>query len=463
MINLFDVIPSGFFNLLSSGSNNRSYADCLMIIYEQYEREISYKIKRNIIKDAISIYLLDNHVELEDESIGQNPNDKANYVIRKFCSKEIGWLEEESDDVTYEKNIIMTENGIRLAEFLLQLLKPEKEEFSSYIFNIYNTLQNKAQWQENPYVGAVKNIYNNAKALSKSLKRLSTFIKKNIETLVKEETLESLTENILEYCNGDFIKEYSRLIKQQNIHIYRTYIKNEIEKLLADQEIYDQILITCMKEEEVDEYEAEEKIFHMISSIKRFLTSDYDKIMGEIRHKITLYIQLAIGRARFLRNQEVDVRGSVEQMLKYMIHEMKDLGIEEELPEKMQELYSLTSYEFIDTDSIRFPRKQIHIESASVSEIEVLTEEEIERVRKIQEREAYNPYSKSLMKKYVEKLMENKIVLQAEEMPLHTKEELLATLSAVAYSQENGYRIEVKDGYIKTNGLLLKDFVIRRE
>lgn len=463
MINLFDVIPSGFFNLLSSGSNNRSYADCLMIIYEQYEREISYKIKRNIIKDAISIYLLDNHVELEDESIGQNPNDKANYVIRKFCSKEVGWLEEESDDVTYEKNIIMTENGIRLAEFLFQLLKPEKEEFSSYIFNIYNTLQNKAQWQENPYVGAVKNIYNNAKALSKSLKRLSTFIKKNIETLVKEETLESLTENILEYCNGDFIKEYSRLIKQQNIHIYRTYIKNEIEKLLADQEIYDQILITCMKEEEVDEYEAEEKIFRMISSIKRFLTSDYDNIMGEIRHKITLYIQLAIGRARFLRNQEVDVRGSVEQMLKYMIHEMKDLGIEEELPEKMQELYSLTSYEFIDTDSIRFPRKQIHIESASVSEIEVLTEEEIERVRKIQEREAYNPYSKSLMKKYVEKLMENKMVLQAEEMPLHTKEELLATLSAVAYSQENGYIIEVKDGYIKTNGLLLKDFVIRRE
>lgn len=463
MINLFDVIPSGFFNLLSSGSNNRSYADCLMIIYEQYEREISYKIKRNIIKDAISIYLLENHVELEDESIGQNPNDKANYVIRKFCSKEIGWLEEESDDVTYEKNIIMTENGIRLAEFLLQLLKPEKEEFSSYIFNIYNTLQNKAQWQENPYVGAVKNIYNNAKALSKSLKRLSTFIKKNIETLVKEETLESLTENILEYCNGDFIKEYSRLIKQQNIHIYRTYIKNEIEKLLADQEIYDQILITCMKEEEVDEYEAEEKIFHMISSIKRFLTSDYDNIMGEIRHKITLYIQLAIGRARFLRNQEVDVRGSVEQMLKYMIHEMKDVGIGEELPEKMQELYSITSYEFIDIASIRFPRKQIHIESVSVSEIEVLTEEEIEKVRKIQEREAYNPYSKALMKKYVEELMENKMVLHAEEMPLHTKEELLATLSAVAYSQENGYRIEVKDGYIKANGLLLKDFVIRRE
>lgn len=463
MINLFDVIPSGFFNLLSSGSNNRIYADCLMIIYEQYEREISYKIKRNIIKDAISIYLLDNHIDLEDENIGQNPNDKANYVIRKFCSKEIGWLEEESDDVTYEKNIIMTENGIRLVEFLYQLLKPEKEEFSSYIFNIYNTLQNKAQWKENPYVGAVKNIYNNAKALSKSLKKLSTFIKKNIENLVKEETLESLTENILEYCNGDFIKEYSRLIKQQNIHIYRSYIKNEIERLLEDQEIYEQILISCMREEEIEEYEAEEKIFQMISSIKRFLISDYDNIMREIRHKITLYIQLAIGRARFLRNQEVDGRGSVEQILKYMIHAMEDIGLEEEMPEKMQELYSITSYEFIDLDSIRFPRKPINIESASVSEIEVLTEEEIERVRKIQEREAYNPYSKSLMKKYVENLMENKMALQAEEMPLNTKEELLATLSAVAYSQENGYTIEVKDGYIKANGLLLKDFVIRRE
>lgn len=62
MKNLFDVIPSSFFNCLSSGSNNRIYTDCLLIIYEQYEREITYRIPRNRIRDALASYLLENHI-----------------------------------------------------------------------------------------------------------------------------------------------------------------------------------------------------------------------------------------------------------------------------------------------------------------------------------------------------------------------------------------------------------------
>ena len=75
----------------------------------------------------------------------------------------------------------MTENGIALAEFLNQLEKPEQEEFSSYIYNIYNTLNNPEQWKENPYVNGIKNINKNARDLSKALKKLSTFIRKIIE------------------------------------------------------------------------------------------------------------------------------------------------------------------------------------------------------------------------------------------------------------------------------------------
>lgn len=140
MKNLFDIIPSVFLNCLSSGSNNRIYADCLLVIYEQYEREITYRISRNRIRDALSYYLLENHIlflEQEDEQKEEKDyNDIANGIIRKFCSKEIGWLEEDNDDATYEKHIIMTESAIILTEFLQQLIKPEREEFSSYIFNI---------------------------------------------------------------------------------------------------------------------------------------------------------------------------------------------------------------------------------------------------------------------------------------------------------------------------------------
>ena len=280
MTNLFDKIPSGFFNCLASGSNNRIYADCLQVIYEQYDREISYRISRSRIRDALAAYLLENHIDFLEQDSGQtdckNYNDMANGVIRKFCSKEIGWLEEDNDDATYEKNIIMTEQGILLTEFLHGLIRPEREEFSSYVFNIYNILRNTEQWSQDPYVDGLKNIYRNARLLSKALKRLATFIKKIIEKMVKEETLESLTENLLEYCDGSFIREYARLTKQQNIHIYRSFIRRKLEEIQNDPEQSELLVIGCAVEEELEEAEAKEYVVDMIQTTKQFLVDGRD-------------------------------------------------------------------------------------------------------------------------------------------------------------------------------------------
>jgi hypothetical protein len=200
--NLFNQLPNGFFNLLASNSNNQVYADCLELIFREYEREVSYRIPRDRIRDAIAIYIAENHIKALDESddadikdnkfsrmetrndarqdkakgqiksealkvkkdaantaskgrgknkqqdanaVDQSPNDIASRIIYKFLDSNIGWLEEEIDDVTYERQIIMTEQGVLLAEFLMNLKRPEKAEFASYIFDIYNTLNNKEQ------------------------------------------------------------------------------------------------------------------------------------------------------------------------------------------------------------------------------------------------------------------------------------------------------------------------------
>jgi len=97
MKNLFDVIPVGFFNYLASNSNHRIYADCLQVIYDEYDREISYRLPRNRVRDALAIYLMENHVRLEEEDIpdNRNYNDMASAVIRKFSHRDVGWLEED--------------------------------------------------------------------------------------------------------------------------------------------------------------------------------------------------------------------------------------------------------------------------------------------------------------------------------------------------------------------------------
>ena len=395
MIKLFEVIPSGFFNCLSSGSNNTVYSDCLQIIYEQYDREITYRIARGRIRDALAAYLMENHVDfLEAEEANgsrKNYNDMANSMIRRFCSKEVGWLEEDNDDATYEKHIIMTEQGILLAEFLQQLRKPEREEFSSYIYNIYNVLRSGEQWSRDPYAEGLKNVYRNAKLLSKALKRLATFIKKIIELMVREESLESLTENIIEYCDGDFIREYSRLAKQQNIHIYRSFIRARLDDMQSDEELFELLVIGCAVEEDLEEEAAKEYVRDMIQRTKGFLSEDYDRIMRDIKHKINVYLQIAVGRARFLRNREADVRGSVEQTLRYITEEMKELDWKSELPDAMNGLFLLDRHEFIDTGSLRFPRKAQTIRKATYAGLEEITEEDMKKAREAYEREAYKP------------------------------------------------------------------------
>jgi hypothetical protein len=465
MFCVFNHVPTGFFNNLASGSNQRIYADCIQLIYEEYEREISYRIPRNRIRDTLAIYFMENHVELSQEEYtgDRTANDMAGAVIRKFLSKEIGWLDEEIDDATYEKQIVMTEYGIALAEFLNQLERPEKEEFSSYIYNIYNTLHNPEQWRENPYVNGIKNINKNARDLSKALKKLSTFIRKIIEKMVQEKTFESLTENILEYCEGNFIREYSRLTKQQNIHIYRMFIKGKLDAMMSDDVTFQQIVEDCSKEEKMDYEQSHDAVLDMIQATKRFLVEDYDQIMRDIKHKINVYLQIAVGRARFIRNREKDVRGNVERTMRFIMEEMTELSMKEVLPEEMDGLFTMNRHEFIDMSSIRFPRENQSIKVPVVTEIEELTEEAIREARDTQEREAYNPYSRDMMKAYLENKLGDRNEIRTDELPLDSKADMLANLSSIAYARDNGFEVELMEGYYEVNNMILRRFRIAKE
>lgn len=465
MQNLFDVIPVGFFNYLASNSNHRIYADCLQVIYDEYDREISYRIPRSRVRDALAIYLMENHVQLEDEKFSENRNynDMANAVIRKLSDGDVGWLEEEADDMTYEKHIVMTEAGIRLAEFLAELKKPEKEEFSSYIYTIYNTLQNEEMWKNNPYIDVLIQVNRNARLLSKALKRLATFIRKIIERMVNEGTFESLTENIMEYCEGSFVKEYTRLTKQQNIHVYRGKIRKQLDRLQSESEIFELLVIGCAVEEEISEQEAEEKVITLIQSTKRFLTDDYDRIMKDIKHKINIYLHVAVGRMRFIYNRGTDIRGAVENTIQYIIEEMQEIGMKDDMPQDMNGLFLLDRNEFMDMASLRYPRKQQQIRKTTVTDIEEMTEEQIEEARQAQKKEAYNPYSREKMKAYVEQLMAGQGFIDSAHIPIRSKNDILASLSAVAYSGENGYVVELEEGYVETEQMLLRNFSIRKE
>ena len=461
--NVFSRIPSGFFNLLSSGSDNINNAGCLLEIYSQYDMEVSYRISRRQLRDALALYILENNLSFSEEEADEKSSDVANSIIRKFTDEECGWLTEETDDATYEKFIIMTEAGIALSEFLLALEQPQKVEYSSYIYNIYNTLMNSDQWKSDPYVNALKAVYNNAKALAKSLKRLSTFIRKKIEELTRETSLEVLTEHLLEYCDGDFIREYARLTKQQNIHMYRSHIRSKLDEIVNNPEMHELIVTGCAIEEDISEDAAEDSVLEMVENTKKFLNEDYDRIMRDIKHKINMHIHIAVGRIRFIRNIGKDAQGNVEQILKLLRTSIDEGSLLDELSEEMTKLYKFDKNEYIDTASLWNPRKSKVIKKAVTTETETLTQADKDDAITALEKEAYNPYSKKKMKLFLEDRMRGKDEIDSAQLPLSNKTELLSDISAVAYCEENGFEITVENGYLEANDMILRRFKIRRK
>lgn len=461
--NVFRILPAGFFNPLSGGSNQEIYADCLILIYEQFEREISYRMDRKRIRDVLAAYLYDVQASLSiDDEMQTGYTELANAIIRKFSAKQTGWLEEETDDATLEKAIYMTENGLALAEFLLSIRGSQKEEYAAYIIQIYHTLTNGELWQEHPYINGIKSVLQYARALSKSLKKLSTYIRKIIERMIMEETFESLTDNLIEYFDGSFVREYARLTKQQNVYRYRGVIRTEIERKKNDDVLMQNIIRECAEEEQLSLSEAEEMAYDMFSSANRFLFDDYERIMNDIKHKINVYLQVGIGRARFLRNREVDEKNQVERTIRIITEEYGYLAGRDLLPDEMNSLFSFERNEFIDTDSVRYPGKERAIMQATEAQLEELTPGMLEEARRIQQREAFNPYSKDRMKVFFDACLGGKQQIEAEQLPIRNKEDLMATLSAVAYARDNGFLIEVQDGYVETNEMLLRRFSLKR-
>lgn len=142
---------------------------------------------------------------------------------------------------------------------------------------------------------------------------------------------------------------------------------------------------------------------------------------------------------------------------------MTETGWKSELPEEMAGLFLLDRNEFIDIGSIRFPRKAQSIREGTFAEVEELSQEDLRRAREEHERAAYNPYSKEKMKDYLEHVMGGQKQIQSDELPMESKRDLLCALSAAAYGAENGYTIQLEEGYMETNGMILRRFQISKE
>ena len=141
-----------------------------------------------------------------------------------------------------------------------------------------------------------------------------------------------------------------------HLHLHTEYslldgtcrIRPLMNRLKDDPDRLRQLTEDCMAEENLPRRLAEDQVLDMVDAASRFLFTDYDRIMADIRKKIGTYLTIAVGRARFLRSQEQDLRGQVERTIHYLAERMNEIGIREELPEELQRLFLVDGAQYLD-------------------------------------------------------------------------------------------------------------------
>ena len=452
--------PINFFNALSSASNQEVNAASLIFIANRYEDEISFRIKRDVLRDDYAVFLKENFPKIQTNDDGQKStfSDIASEYLRKYADPNVGWLEEDRDDATFERYIIITDQGLQLADLLQKFRKPKQEEFASYLFNIFNVLNNRVQWDSDPYALGLKIVYENAKALSKSLKKLSTYMKKTIETLMQKCTLEELTTFLINEQSGDFVKEYSRLIKSQNIHVYRRHILQMLDHMFMDQELLDLIVLGYACEEDVDEEAAKDKIDEIYYSISSFFKTDCTRIMQDIRQKSTMYIQIALAKLRLSQDvTETSIR-CVGQLTKYL---MSLENWDTDAPEEIKNCCRMQNSWQISLNSAKAPVVKRRVVEEVPEEVELLTENDVfqERIRLSEAMD--NAYSKEKCKAYLEAAMHGRHSMEAKDFMFNEKNDMLFVIYALIYAEELGYEVCDQDGYFETEHIKIRNFLIR--
>lgn len=467
-MNLFDIVGESYFRIFTS-KYQKEFADCLEIIYNSYKSEISYGVERETI-----IYLLCEYFEGkreniqfdEEQDVYVDTRSKASGFLRKLIS--YGWV--ECDDNNGKLFIIMPAHSVILMRALLNITERKEPEYQGEIIKIYSVLTREELLNERPYTRVIKPVYESTEVLFADLKNLSNNIKNYIEGLARNETPQFFLEHFFEYNQKIASKAYLRMKTNNNISMYRETITDKLKWILKEPQLMDLIVREYqMVEEENDEYEAREIVRDMIRGVISRFTEDYDSIEKDIEDKNNKYLKSVCNKIKYSFLQTNDIEGKLMTLLREVsnvFNDNEDFHEHDELPEEIQKVFSLSTFKYIEEESLYTPPVIQKIDKPVELYIpEPPTEEEIREQQEMAKRKKRKRFNARNVNKYVMGALEGKQQINASDLRLKTKRDLIRILFISLYSEnkKTDYKIIPKEDIVSKNGLTFKDFVIERK
>lgn len=467
MAELFSIVGEDFFKPLTS-MFKRIYIDCLNIIYESYRTELSYGADRDILVAKLTYYfesMETGDILFEDESESlKDSKSKASTFLRKL--KEYGWVEYDIGN-DQKIRVIMPNHSVSVIQTINSITRQEEMEYQSEISAIYSLLTNE-ELLSRPYVQVVKPVYNHTIALFTELKKLNTSIRKYIEEITSDKTAEEILENFFTYHDEIGSKAYHRIKTNDNVSRFRNMILRKLQDMLEDKERFTLIVQGFMNIENVNDFDEASDIVHgmIADTIDRFRS--YDEIVEEIDRKNSKYIRNAVERAKFLLLNSNNAEGKISKILQYMAEQFnkdEENNLTEDASFDICNLFNIFPQGFLSGESL----KAIPI-SKKVTDVDELTdgfvlsedERELRRLAIIEKNK--NRFSKKSINSFVDERLQDKPVVMASELEVHSRRDMIRIIFVYLYGKEErtDYMVNSCGEMIEKEGFRFRDFEIKR-
>ncbi len=409
---LFQIIPMNFFNLLA-GKNQNLYANALFEVFKAYEQGSILGMDKQVAQQVLIEYL-EMHPTEEVDEIDQDATirDKANQILRRF--EECEWIDVDVNN-DYVEILNFRDYAITIIESLKSInqdivygQEDDNHEFRGYIFTAYSLLMN----EHVEYAMVIDQVYKNTIAFIREIRKLDSRLKFYIRSIIEKSEIRDLIHLLVNYKVELVDQAYYRLKTSDNVNKYKLEIVKKLEQYQQNPVVMEIIareyLPKANNNYELAKVKANKKIDDMID-----IYNSLEWIIAEIDNKNKVYVNTTIAKIKFLLNDDENIIGKLNRILKFTANEIKKRKTEKAI-NTIKPLFTLHHNQQISNNSVYTPRG-----AYQKSRVQYLQENEITPSNRLQEefyKEFETAYGSDVIKRYLLEYFMTKSSIKASEI-----------------------------------------------
>ncbi|WP_275192213.1 Wadjet anti-phage system protein JetA family protein [Anoxybacteroides rupiense] len=465
-MNLFEVLPERFFSLLT-GANKKLYAEAVLLIYEQSQRErfgIRYDVMQDLLQELIETQRdLGIDFELDEEKLPAAERDRnvyqqitleelsraqANYMLRRMES--LKWIDIEVRD-QFQRYIVLPHYTSRMMALFKELCEARAVEYQRFAFSTFQVLSGEEAKLRPCF--AIREAREITLQFRQELITLYNNMKHHMEQVVQKTSIQEVLDHHFDTYKSQIVdKSYHRLKTSDHVSRYRFQILQRVQNWWLDRNLFEETINDGLQSDFYkSREEAEGDIRDALLTIEE-IYAGLDEIFYRIDVRHNQYLRSSYDRARYLGQHQTGVSQQLATLLEHLtdqegaFSDRKATAVftDTEATELGTRLFRLQLHAQLSEGSLYTPRQrrqphrpEKHVRVDIPQELkEQLREANLERIRR--------SITRKKVEQFVLERLGNREQMEMRELAPQTVEQFLLLAYVYLYGQDGSSSFCIK-------------------